>query len=96
MSSKIKIQDSNGQKISEVNQPTAVFDQESGSLHKIGEYKDVLEYYNKMVSQYTNNGFSQIAEDIVLFELPKDQETVDKVFQTTGYIQTLYQQTQKH
>ena len=76
-----------------VKQPAAVFDKKTHILLKIGEYQDMLEYYSNTQDTYRNSGLHDMASDIVFMELPKDQDEIDKVFQITNYIGTLYNHT---
>lgn len=76
-----------------VENPAAVFDRESGTLHKIGERENMLAYFNDTHDKYRDNGLHHDAENLTYMELPEEQEEIDKVFQITGYIKKLYQET---
>ncbi|PAE87815.1 hypothetical protein [Shouchella clausii] len=73
-----------------VENPAAVFDRESGTLHRIGEREVMRKYLDESVEIYKKNGFHDIADDLVYMELPRDQGEIDRVFQITGYIKKLY------
>ncbi|MGX1195760.1 hypothetical protein [Metabacillus sp. SLBN-84] len=85
-----EIKDEQGFIHNKVTNPAAVFDKDSGTLHKIGEREEILDYFNAMNEAYRGAGFHDIADDLHYIELPKDQEEIDKVFQITGYIKVLY------
>lgn len=78
-----------------VTRPTVVFDKEDGVLLKIGEYDTMRNYYDQIHGVYTQAGLHDIANELVLMELPKDQEIIDKVFNIAGYIKRVYKQTMK-
>ena len=73
-----------------VTRPAVVFDRETGTLMKIGEWEVMEEYFHKTQDEYRAVGYHEIADDVLLMELPNDQEIVDKVFQNTGYLKVLY------
>lgn len=76
-----------------VENPAAVFDRESGTLHKIGERDAMLAYFNDTHDKYRENGLDEDAEHLTYMELPEDQQEINKVFQITGYVKKLYQET---
>lgn len=80
----------NTQVFNEVSEPGAIMDVKTGTLLKIGEYEVMEEYWEFMRKQYINNGFRDMADDIMLVQLPKNQEIIDKVFNISDYIGTLY------
>lgn len=51
------------------------------------------QYFDTIQQSYRINGFSDIADDITLMELPKEQEEIDKVFQICDYVGVLYKRT---
>lgn len=85
------IQDGAGYMYNKVIEPTVVFDIEMGVLLKIGEHSDMVDYYKETCKAYLDLGFVSVAKDIVLMVLPKDQTIIDKVFQNTGFLKRLYQ-----
>jgi hypothetical protein len=44
------------------------------------------DYYDQVISSYAAVGDKKLAEDYCLVDLPKDQKIIDKIFQTTGYL----------
>ncbi len=78
-----------------VENPAAVFDKSCGTLLKIGEYEAMKAYQLNSIKAYREAGLHDIMEDIVVMELPHDQEEIDKVFQISGYIKRLYDKTMK-
>lgn len=78
-----------------VNNPAAVFDKETGTLYKIGEYEIMKQYYQTAIEAYDGAGFKEVSQDLCLMELPREQETIDKVFQNTGYVKVLYESLNK-
>lgn len=81
----------------EVSRPTAVYsyDERGGVLLKIGEYDVMSDYFDDTVDRYRSFGYNEIADQIYLMELPKDQEVIDKVFQITNYIGKLHEDSLK-
>lgn len=67
-----------------INEPYMVID-DLGTLLKIGEKGMVTSYYEKTLQTYNSAGFFDEASSLMLVELPKDQEEIDKVFNITGY-----------
>lgn len=86
----VKIQDPNGTVYNTVYNPAVVFDKESGTWHKIGEFEDMKEYYQMSVLEYKKHNLEKMANDLVLLELPLDQELIDNIFQITGFIKNVY------
>lgn len=87
---KIKIRDEK-KVYNEVCNPAVVYDIKSGLL-KIGEKEEMEYYFNKTNRLYRQCGLHDIANDLYLMELPKDQEIVDKVFQIHDYVLHLHKQ----
>lgn len=88
--STFEVRDGQGQTFSTLENPAVVFDKKCGTLQKIGEYADMEDYFNVTQATYRKAGFPDIADDVTLMDLPRDQEIIDKVFQNTGYLLTLY------
>lgn len=95
MTQKFLIQDSKGNIYNEVTRPAAVFDTQLGTLHKIGEYDDMLAYYEHLCYTYKAGGFPEMAADLAVMDLPADQKEIDKVFQSVDYIGLLYKRMKK-
>lgn len=91
-----KIKDDNGHVFNEVKVPAAVYDSRNSVLLKIGEKKLMKEYYEIVQKHYRLHGFDEIADDICLMELPKDQKEIDKVFQICDYIGNLHKKYYKN
>ncbi|MGX1266637.1 hypothetical protein RKD55_004581 [Rossellomorea marisflavi] len=87
---KYLIRDGKGTVYNTVENPAAVFDQDSGTLHRICEHEAAIEYFNQRNDRYRAHGHHDIADDLTYMELPKDQKEIDKVFQITGYIKKLH------
>lgn len=87
---KFLLRDAKGNIFNELNNPAVVFDKDLGVLLKVGEFGVMLDYYKEVVSLYNNAGLSHAAENIALMDLPREQEEIDKVFQISGYVNTLY------
>lgn len=90
---KFEIRDEKGEIFNTVEEPAAVFDRETGTLHKIGNRENIMAHFNVMTQAYRAHGFHDMADDVTFMELPKDQEILDKVFQNSGYIKRLYEQS---
>ncbi|GLI82398.1 hypothetical protein ANABIO32_00840 [Rossellomorea marisflavi] len=86
------IRDGSGFVYNEVVNPAAVYDSRDSVLLKIGEKQEMKNYFNTVQNQYRSYGFSDMADDISFMELPRDQETIDKVFQISDYIGKLHRQ----
>jgi len=71
--------------------PHVVFDKSCGTLLKIGEKQRMESYFEETQDKYRSSGLSNYADDIVLMELPKEQEEIDKVFNHTGYLLSMYE-----
>ncbi|PLS19403.1 hypothetical protein CVD28_03030 [Bacillus sp. M6-12] len=85
-----QIRDGQGKVFNEVVNPTVVYDSRDSVLLKIGE-KEVMEtYFETVQNQYRAFGLHDVADDISLMELPKNQEEIDKVFQICDYIGVLH------
>lgn len=86
------IRDVAGKVYNKVKNPAAVYDSRDSVLLKIGERESMEEYFNTIQNQYRFYGFNDMADDISFMELPKNQETIDKVFQICDYIGKLNKQ----
>lgn len=84
------IRDGQGTVFNKVIRPTVVMDTELGIMLKIGEYNDMMDYFDTTSNSYRKIGFHQYADELALMELPKNQEEIDKVFQITNYVAELY------
>ena len=69
-----------------VKRPTVIFDNETKVLYKIGEYVDMLDYYNKFKEDLALSGETKRMAALDILELDKDQELIDKVFNVPGYL----------
>jgi len=84
---------SGGTVFNRAQQPAVVFDKQLGTLYRIGESADMETYYKVVNRAYEEGGFPEMARSVVFMDLPKDQDEIDKVFQITGYVKKLYNQT---
>lgn len=91
---KIKIQAS-GIIYNEVTEPAVVYEQETGTLYKIGEKKVMEKYYKEVQEKYQLGGFPKEAENVRFMELPPNQELVDKIFQNSGYLKRFVDEMEK-
>lgn len=89
------IRDGSGNVFNEVENPAVVFDSSCSVLLKIGEYKQMEEYYNFVYERFISTGNDDMANDLVLMSLPKVQEEVDKVFQICDYVGKVYNKLTK-
>lgn len=87
---KFKVRDDKGRTYSTLTNPAVVFDKKNGTLHKIGEYADMLKYFNSTQAAYQKARFPDITDDVALMVLPLDQDEIDKAFQNPSYLLTLY------
>lgn len=86
----IEIRSENGQVFNTIIRPAVVADVVSGVIFKINEYEIMESYYSSVIKAYTDCGLHDIAKQILLIELPKDQDQIDKIFQISGYVKTFY------
>lgn len=93
---KYEIRDEKGIVYNRVENPAAVFDRESGTLHKVCEREAAIAYFNMATEKYRAHGHHDIADDVTYMELPKNQQEIDRVFQITGYVKKLYEKTFAH
>lgn len=84
------IRDGAGRVFNKVKNPAAVYDSASSVLLKIGEKEAMEDYFNHINVTYSNFGFNDIAEDVCIMDLPRDQEEIDKVFGICDYIGKLH------
>lgn len=89
----IKIKNPNGEVISSVKKPAALFDTEDGTLYKLGEYVEVKSHYERCVSIYKEFGMEDQLETLAFLELKKDQELIDNIFQDSSHLQEIYKET---
>jgi hypothetical protein len=75
-----------------IETPACFFDKDTFTLMKIGEKVDVEKYFNKYRAAYLKNNAPEMAEALVLVELPKDQDILDKVFNVSRYCKNLISQ----
>lgn len=75
----------------QVEHPAVVFDQHTGSFIFIGERVVMQEKFEQYNAVYRANGLIDMADALVLMDLPHDQDEIDKVFQITGYVKKLYE-----
>lgn len=90
------IRDGSGKVYNKVIIPAVVYDAKDSVLLKIGEKEEMETYFETVQNQYRFFGFNEMADDISFMELPKDQETIDKVFQICDYIGKLHKRVKLH
>lgn len=73
-----------------VENPAVVYDGESSVLLKIGEKSKMEEFFTIIQERYRSFGFYDMADNIYLMDLPRDQEEIDKVFGICDYIGKLH------
>lgn len=86
----ILIKHASGEVISKVKRPTVLFDSEDGTLYKLGEYEEVKIHYDKCVSTYKDFGLDDHVETLVILELQKNQELVDKISRDIKCLKKMY------
>lgn len=67
-----------------------MFDKSCGTVYKVGDYNLLKGYYNETQELYRNSGYDDIADDLVLMELPSNEEEIEKVISIAGYVKNLY------
>lgn len=80
------IRNEQGKIYNEVSEPAVVVDLAAKCVLKIGEYSDMEIYFNLICKKYKDAGYVEMAHDIALMNIPKDQEEIDKIFHNSGYI----------
>lgn len=93
---KFEIRDESGHVFNTVTNPATIIDSVTGTRHRVGESKLIEVEYNAMRKAYIDAGLQSHADDLIFFELPKNQEHIDKVFQNTSYAKNLYDKTMNH
>lgn len=73
-----------------VAEPAVVFDAEEGVLFKVGEFDEMLTYFNKVQDRYRSTGSEDMAEHIVLMGLPRDQDEINKAMFNSAYLKVLH------
>ncbi|MCM3109977.1 hypothetical protein [Lederbergia lenta] len=91
-----QIRDGSGKVFNRVNNPAVVYDSNDSVLLKIGEKETMQQFFEFVQNRYRAYGFHDMANDIALMELPKDQEEIDKVFQICDYIGKLHKRALLH
>lgn len=86
------IRDENGEVFNQVENPAAVFDAESGTLLRIGEHDTMLQVFDTLNTKYRQAGLVDMADHIMMIDLPRDQTEIDRVFQICDYVKTLAKQ----
>jgi hypothetical protein len=82
---------SNGDILYELNEPAVLFSlDEYLTLHKIGDKESVSAYYDKILAKAKTAGHPDLLEDYVLADLPKDVEILNKVYNNSMYLKTLF------
>lgn len=66
--------------------PTIVFNKRTKTLLNIGEYVEMLDYFNKKKEYLLQEGFASEAQSLEFLELEKDQELIDKILNTPDYL----------
>lgn len=90
---------SNGQVYNTIKDEVAIcYDKDGYILLKIGELNDILGYFEQSREDYlkleTDIG-SHMARNIAVITIPKNQELVDRIFSTTGYIEIYIKRVEK-
>lgn len=80
----------NGRLMNRVDSPAIVYDKSIGRMMKIGEFDDMLMYWQVATTAYREAGFDEMADDLVVFELPRTQEALDNVMDNDGYYGKMY------
>ncbi len=86
------IRDGSGYVFNEVENPAVVFDSSCSVLLKIGEHEQMEKYYSFVYRRLTSAGIDDMANDLVLMSLPRDQGEIDKVFQICDYVGKIYEE----
>lgn len=81
------IRNEQGEIYNKVSEPAVVVDLAVNTVLKIGEYSDMEDYFNFIVDRYNTAGFPEMAHDLAVMNIPKDQEEIDRIFLNSGYIE---------
>jgi hypothetical protein len=82
---------SNGDILYELNEPAVLFSlDEYFTLHKVGDKEAVSAYYNKILAKAKAGNCLDLLEDYVLADLPKDVEVLNRVYNNSMYLKTLF------
>lgn len=80
---KIQLRD-NRQVYRELEEPFMVIT-DLGVVMRYGEREEMEEYYKQSLEAYSKFGYLEMADTLILVEMPKDQEEVDRLFNISGY-----------
>lgn len=73
-----------------VARPAAVYDGAQSVLLKIGDYEEMMRYFEAAQKSYREHGLHDVADDLYVMELPHSQEEIDNVFSICDYIGVLH------
>lgn len=76
----------------EVYNPAVVFDTSIMRRVRIGEYTDMVAYWQVATTAYREGGFPEMAEDLVVLELPRDQVRIDEMLDNESLLATYYEE----
>ncbi|WP_242247667.1 hypothetical protein [Bacillus cereus group sp. BfR-BA-01328] len=78
--------DERGTVLFEMTEPAILFDRNFFTCHKLGNKKDVEQYYEKCIEK-CRVANSNLYEDWMIMDLPKDVELFNKLLHTVDYVQ---------
>lgn len=78
------VRDADGFLFKKLKNPTVVYDKDLFILLCIGEPEAMESAFYRLKQHYNQKGQYRTANDICLLELPKNQDILDKVWQTEG------------
>jgi hypothetical protein len=79
---------SNGEILYELEEPAVLFSLDKYfTLHRIGNKDSVSAYYDKIRERAKG---TDLVDDYVLADLPKDLVELNKVYNNSGYLRTLF------
>jgi hypothetical protein len=79
---------SNGDILYELSEPVVLFSLDGlFTLHRIGNKDSVTAYYDKIRERAKG---TDLVDDYVLADLPKDVEILNRVYNNSGYLSTLF------
>lgn len=79
-----------GRVLNRVLNPAVVFDTSIMRRVKIGEFDDMFMYWQVATESYRSAGFGEMADSLVVFELPNTQEALDNMMDHDGYYGKIY------
>lgn len=90
------LRDKKGKQLINTDYPAILFDRDSGTLHKHGDYKIIRKIAAEMRAKYARVGAHDMAKDLVIFAsrtFPIDE--LNKCLSVSGYCKLMFERISK-